>query len=222
MIWKFRQRLVGSLSGSDAIDANGYITINTRYDADAICRESVYKYLPKCIKLRDRGGNFDPNIDLYDLNVTFKPGDLALLMFDRDYWLNKPIEMEDEDYEKQSHENYTRIVEKCLELNYTPVLSTPLFEFWLLLHHKDDFGDITEYPMDLGGSRKKIQKLLRKLEGFVGDGKTLSDDRKKLYGNLYPDALEVSKRLVTDPKRLIYESGTNIGVILMRLTGEGH
>ena len=204
---------------SNAIDSSGYVTDKTRFDADAICREAVYNHLPKCIRLRDRNNYFDPNIDLLDIRKKFKQADNALLMFDRDFWEIKPVEMTDEDYEKQSPENYKLVIEKCLDLNYIPVLSTPLFEFW---HHAgNEKVDVGSYKMDLGSSRNKISNLLRKLEGYKGDGKELSDERKRFYGNRFLVALNASRGLATNPMDLIENSGTNIGIILTELIGCG-
>ena len=82
MIWKFRQLLVKSLIAErGATDDSGCITKQTRYDADGVCRTAVYNDLPKCIKLRYKKNDFDPNIDLLDRGPTFKSGDFALLMF---------------------------------------------------------------------------------------------------------------------------------------------
>ena len=216
-IWEFRQLLASSLIEADGTDDNGYVTLKTRYDADAICRDIVYNHLPKCIRLRDQNNNFDPNIDFRDSKPSFKTEDCALLMFDRDYWVDKPVEMSDEDYEKQSHENYRTILARCQELNYVPVLTTPLFEFWLLLHHGDGIVDLKKIKMDLHSSRNKIGNLLKKLEGYEDNGKSLTEERKRFYSRTFTVALDISKGLETDPMELIYKTGTNVGIVLMEL-----
>ena len=216
-IWSFRHKLVEAILDAGAVDSNGYVTKKTQEDADAACMGAIYGSLPRCIKLRNGVNGFYPGIVLCEKRRPFKSNDLALLMFDRDYWESPDENIPDEVISKQSHNSYLEIVKRCLDMNYTPVLSTPLFEFWLLMHHKDDIGDVKKYKMDLLSSRDKIERKLRDLEGYKDNGKRLSEERKRFYVKTFPEAVEVSKILETDPLELIFKSGTNVGVVLMGL-----
>lgn len=81
--------------------------------------------------------------------LVFNPQrDKLLFIFDRDYW-DPPTEtiLHSEKLRwKQSPEHYRELIEKCEELGITCVLSTPLFEYWLLMHHKDALTEISKIP----------------------------------------------------------------------------
>lgn len=77
---------------------------------------------------------------------TYAPYDRVFIVFDRDYSRNDPTSRTKEDYD-----NY---IGKCKEYGYDALVSTPMFEFWQLLHHKN--VDYSDYHYDLSLSEGKI------------------------------------------------------------------
>lgn len=60
----------------------------------------------------------------------------VFVVFDRDY-----------NEEHFNHVMYQECIRKCEELGYFPIVTSPKFELWLLMHHKDaDFAKPTFYP----------------------------------------------------------------------------
>ena len=128
-------------------------------------------------------------------------------VFDRDLDPNCP--------DIRTDEEYGRVLNMCQNLGFQPLVSTPMFEFWLLLHHES--VDVTAY----GPSLLYKNDILRDLESLEGGrSKGISQRRfDRFYLGTFPRAVDASRTppLTTDPRRLVDTPGTNVGVELESL-----
>ena len=133
--------------------------------------------------------------------------DRVFVVFDRDLGPNCP--------ELRTDEEYGRVLNMCQSLGFEPLVSTPMFEFWLLLHHEG--VDVTAY----GPSLLYKNDILRDLESLEGGrSKGISQRRfDRFYLGTFPRAVDASRTppLTTDPRRLVDTPGTNVGVELESL-----
>ena len=133
--------------------------------------------------------------------------DRVFVVFDRDLDPNCP--------ELRTDEEYGRVLNMCQNLGFEPLVSTPMFEFWLLLHHES--VDVTAY----GPSLLYKNDILRDLESLEGGrSKGISQRRfDRFYLGTFPRAVDASRAppLTTDPRRLVDTPGTNVGVELESL-----
>ena len=129
------------------------------------------------------------------------------VVFDRDLDPNCP--------ELRTDEEYGMVLNMCQSLGFEPLVSTPMFEFWLLLHHEG--VDVTAY----GPSLLYKNDILRDLESLEGGrSKGISQRRfDRFYLGTFPRAVDASRTppLTTDPRRLVDTPGTNVGVELESL-----
>ncbi len=142
--------------------------------------------------------------------------------------LDKVFVVFDRDREMYSHERtddeYRRLFGECGDLGYEILLSTPMFEFWLLLHHGGiDAGEFSPY---LDHKYEVLEALRdREMTGCsdwdrgVDGVKGISKERmSRFYGNRgFRTALEQSKRLPTDLEGLLNAVGSNVGIELEAL-----
>lgn len=140
--------------------------------------------------------------------------DRYFVVFDRDLDLNNPgIRTKNE---------YRRVFEECRKNGYEVLLSTPMFEFWLLLHHLDIPPGA--YPADLSQKDTILEELK-----FYEEDKCTDWSRKELeevkgisekrFSEFYnPDefknALTRSNILSVDIDELLEKAGSNVGVKL--------
>ena len=178
-----------------------------------ISRRSHLKHYSNCFEI-------DPS-DLRDPELsTTADIDRYFVVFDRDLDLTHP--------EKHTVEDYRDVFKECDKNGYEVLLSTPFFEFWLLLHHLEPKP--LEYMHDLSeketilGKLKDAEKdgcddwIVREIEGV----KRISQKRFDRYYNMkqFEIATSRSKKLETDLEELLYASGTNIGIKLETLLKE--
>lgn len=135
------------------------------------------------------------------------PYDRVFIVFDRDYSRNEP--------KLRTKKDYDSYIDKCKEYGYDALVSTPMFEFWLLIHHRNI--DYLDYDYDII-FKDKVEKTLEKLEGTYG--KRIPFERfKKYYLENFEFAVEASynKLLTTDLYKLENNIGSNVGVMLKSL-----
>lgn len=173
------------------------------------------------IEKSDLGVYFDPYcIDDLDLTcpkvVTFDPRiDRIFVVFDRD----------DDGSVERSDERYRMIFSKCYSSNppLEVLLSTPRFEFWLLLHHKN--VDVTQYG-STNNYGEEINRDLKRLDGIVKDDEFKFINQKrfdKFYANTFDFAVDRTindPHLFTEPELLLNNIGTNVGIKLRSLFDE--
>ena len=153
------------------------------------------------------------------------PDDLVFIVFDRDK----------DGTPGRSDEDYLRIKKRCDDLNYEILLTSPMFEMWLLFHHKDvDYSDY--YEADLSTYvRQKLAYDLEFKEGRTkltyyewidrgGNVKKMKKLDAQRYNNFYkdsfPDALSESLKRKIDFESLLDFPGSNVGIVLQRLVNE--
>ena len=135
--------------------------------------------------------------------------DRVFVVFDRDLDPNCP--------ELRTREEYHRVLDMCEDLGYVPVVSTPMFELWLLLHHED--ADVSGIGPTLL-YKDAIEDMLEDLELYAG--KRITRERfDRYYRDTFPLAVEASRRepLTTDLRSLENMTGTRVGVELADLAG---
>ena len=168
---------------------------------------------------------FDDDPDSYNPDTSeIRPRDLVFIVFDRDK----------DGSPGRSNDDYRKIKARCDRLHYEVLLSSPMFEMWLLFHHKDvDYDDY--YTADLDNFiRVKLANDIDLKEGknltypdWIYDpdvekkGKRLDEYRfNKFYKNSFADALIESMKRDTDFESLLDYPGSSVGIILQRLIDE--
>lgn len=206
---KIRDRVMDK---SDRFTNEGYVS---EYDvADELVREEISKndYLSEYL---NRFSIDYPDIRNPEPSTGFEI-DRYYVVFDRDKDAN--------DYSLRSDKEYREVLDRCRDLGYKVLLSTPLFEFWLLLHHKEILPG--SYPADLS-QKMTILEDLEESENQCNDWKntrldkvkSISKNRFNLYYNTsnFKKAVTRSKKLESDPYKLLDEIGSNVGLELESL-----
>lgn len=114
-----------------------------------------------------------------------KQRDRVFIVFDRDVDRNNPW--------NNSPKEYEDIVNRCNREGYDVLLSTPLFEFWLLLHH--DGVCIGDYSPESGCD---VSRDLKKRENANPDANYKRIDAKR-YETYYKDNFERALTASTGP-----------------------
>lgn len=122
----------------------------------------------------------------------------------------------------KTDEDYRKIISYCEQKGYEVLLSTPEFEFWLLLHHRT--AKLDEIKVAGSKVRDDITEQIKKLEHIPKfmSIKGMDIDRFEFYDKNFDYAL---KRSCTDPYRteprdLIISLGSNVGIVLKGLLDE--
>lgn len=206
-IWRLRSEIIRD-SGK-ALDAEGYVE---DYDEmDRIIRRHAEGRLDGWGDLL----SFDPGLRQPVSRTSFGDLDKVFVVFDRDREMYSS---------KRTDDEYRKLFGECRALGYDILLSTPMFEFWLLLHHEGvDAGDFSPY-LDY---KHEVLEALRDREAAgcrdwdlgVDGVKDISKERlSRFYGNRgFATALEQSKKLPTDPEGLLNAVGSNVGIELRAL-----
>lgn len=174
--------------------------------------------------------------DLYkDEDKTTLEEDRKFIIFDRDYDDFKESDEEKMIDLERTDEDYNEIIDFCSDKrrNYEVLMSTPFFEFWLLMHHSDANynginrssrrivnNQIIEKEKILENIKKKMPKIDEETlkRALKKELKDLSWDRfKNYYKDTFDYALEQSTKFATDPRDLITEIGSNVGIKLNSL-----
>ena len=193
---------LGSRSSEGIVGPDGLVADVDRMN-DLISRELDRRHVdhgPDAFDLHDytpHGRRYDPSRDR------------VFVVFDRDLDPNCP--------ELRTGEEYHRVLDRCLELGFVPVVSTPMFELWLLLHHED--ADVSGIGPTLL-YKDAIEDMLEDLE--LCAGKRITRERfDRYYRDTFPQAVEASRRepLTTDLRSLENTAGTRVGVELADLAG---
>ena len=147
------------------------------------------------------------NIDMmFQNSKEVGENDRIYVVMDRD-----PDNIRTDDY-------YMGIIDKCEKMGYELLLSTPDFEFWLLLHHIDmEIVDQWKYSPY---SKNLVADELNEKENRSYEQKPISEDRfKRYYKNTFEFALKntQSPKLTLDLRELITTAGSNVGVKLREL-----
>ncbi len=207
-IWRIRRRIIRD--SAPALDSDG--TYVEDFDA-----------MDRLIRDRTEGGLngmgdrlwFDPGLRQTSPRTSYGDLDRVFVVFDRDRVMYS-ADRTDGDYRK--------LFAECGALGYEILMSTPLFEFWLLLHHADI--DATWYSPFLDHKNEVLEALKSREEAHCHDWdggidcvKGISRERsRRFYGNGgFFTALEQSKRLPTDLEGLLDHVGTNVGIGLESL-----
>lgn len=155
----------------------------------------------------------DDCINRFGIQFTFSPEDK---LFDIEHadGTNSYYVMFDRDYhpELRTHEMYRECLDLCKEFGYNPLVSTPQFELWLLMHfYGADFGKpsfdrykqhvLNQLQMFDYYSRTKREKFMTK-ERFI-----------EYYKDNIGYAIETSKNklFTSNPALLMDHAGTNLG-----------
>ena len=193
---------LGSRSNAGIVGPDGLVADVDRFN-DLISRELERRHVdhgPDAFDLHGytpRGRRYDP------------ARDRVFVVFDRDLDPNCP--------ELRTGEEYHRVLDMCEDLGFTPVVSTPMFELWLLLHHED--ADVSGIGPTLL-YKDAIEDMLEGLE--LSTGKRITRERfDRYYRDTFPLAVEASRRkpLTTDLRSLENMAGTRVGVELADLVG---
>ena len=161
---------------------------------------------------------FDPlqkNPDKYHpkANGSTQP-DRVFIVFDRD----------DDGSKKRSDIFYKGVKSRCDGLGFEVLLTTPMFEMWLLMHHEgvecfryspkltDDTRVVMANHLDILEHRKKTypnDKYDKKI-------KPLKKIDKKRFNNYYRYTFDLAFNTsladgITDFEGLLYNSGSNVG-----------
>ena len=189
-------------SSEGIVGPDGLVADDGRMN-DLISRELDRRHVghgPDAFDLRGyvpRGRRYDPSVDR------------VFVVFDRDLDPNCP--------ELRTREEYHRVLDMCEDLGYVPVVSTPMFELWLLLHHEG--ADVSRIGPTLL-SKDAIEGMLEDLE--LCTGKRITRERfDRYYRDTFPLAVEASRRepLTTDLRSLENTVGTRVGIELADLAG---
>lgn len=158
------------------------------------------------------------NIDMrYPKTKTTFDCDRVLVLFDRDKDIYGDTTRTIKAYEK--------VLDTCKERGYVVLMSSPAFEFWLLLHHSelreerysgclcqndDVLDDLADYERDCGVWKEPYDKI-----------KSISESRFERYysGKNFDTAVMKSQHLFSDPRIVLKKelNGTNVGIELNKL-----
>ena len=122
--------------------------------------------------------------------------------------------MIDRDSLSHSEEEILKLIEDCKDNGYKCFISTPCFEFWLLLHvcdvkeeYKDKLGDILENRKVTSSHTFVSKELSQK----ANHGKTISEKAfKENYLDNIDIAIERAKQFEQTERGLINKLGSNI------------
>ncbi len=116
-----------------------------------------------------------------------------------------------------NHEMYCECVDRCKDLSYTPLVSSPKFELWMLMHHKDaDFQKPSFYPSYGHYISSELVKCgdLDAIPGSPSE-KFISRERFEThYKHGISTAIRTSKDVSlfeTGPEKLMDHAGTDLG-----------
>ena len=156
----------------------------------------------------------------------YSEGDIFVVVHDRDY---------DEDFFPD--EKYQSALKEAAEKDIKLAISTPMFEYWLLLHHEETY----DIPFDKSKESKfKVQGILDCLEGrrskddfdkdwkqkhapadknaLKTEQKNIGDERfDKYYLEGFQRAIDRSLEGVTDNELLMNQGGTSLGLIFKKM-----
>lgn len=128
----------------------------------------------------------------------------------------------DRDYSEQyfNHQMYSDCIDKCDELGYAPVVSSPKFELWMLMHHKSpNFGKPSFYP-SYGSHISSELVVCGDLSAIPGCPQEKYIDQERFddfYRDGILDAIERSKDtslFCTGPRTLMDHPGTDMGLLI--------
>lgn len=121
----------------------------------------------------------------------------------------------DRDYHNHSEEQIKRCIEHCEDKNFRLLLSTPCFEFWLLLHLQDVNMIRQINNKDLFENRhisKQHTIVSKRVSDIAGHNKSISEQIfKSYYLKNIKKAIINSKEFATNTLQLLNSAGTNIG-----------
>ncbi len=158
------------------------------------------KLAADCVERFGIGFTFSPEDKLFE-NDHIDGSNSFYIMFDRDYHS-----------ELRTHEMYRECLDLCDEFGYKPLVSTPQFELWMLMHMCGaDFGNPSF-------DRYK-QHVLDQLQMFDYYSRTSREKfmTRERFNEYYKDnigyAIEMSKNslFTSDPVLLMDHAGTNLG-----------
>ena len=194
-------------------------TESTDYDKEAVL-DAIISHVERDCDYNQKYHNALRYNDVYiDKQKSSANTDRKFIIFDRDYdnfWTKE----QKEKYQR-TDKDYEEIISFCSDSsrNYEVLLSTPCFEFWLLMHHEN-----ANYKGIDRTTREIVYERLGKLEGFdYRDEKALKNIDKRYkdnYKDTFDYAVEQSKTFATDPRVLIKEIGSNVGIKLKSLLDE--
>ena len=199
---------------SDLINTyNNYESIHDGLvDEETDLHRRISEYLSDLYGLKYKMGDTD------SFTCTKRPKDdsqKVMVIFDRDY---------STDY--FDHEKYKKCIHKCEEEGYTPIVSSPKFELWMLMHMKDaNFGKPSFYP---SYGRYVSNELVRcgDVSAIPGseDEKFISQERfdKHYIGGimLAIERSNDSTLFQITPKDLMDHAGTNVGNFIKAIISE--
>lgn len=132
------------------------------------------------------------------------------VMFDRDY-----------DEERRNQSEYIRVIDEISKKMFKPLITTPQFELWLLMHFEDASFNGIRYNTYSGSI---LSRLAEKDIYEHGEGK--KKIKKERFDAFYRDSIQTAiatsldpDRFSTDPIELENKVGTNLGLFIRDVLG---
>lgn len=174
---------------------------------DAVLQKYSYEFVKQYLN-----GELERDKDVEEFEFLLGEAgiDLAYNLFLRDYKGNDDVFgiVIDRDYKNHSVEQMKRIIDECKNKNYWCFISTPLFEFWLLLHLVDVKREYSNNLRDIMLNAKVSDKhtyTSKLVSEIAGHAKGISDAVfKKFYLNKVDYAIsQANSNFATDLDDLI-------------------
>lgn len=165
--------------------------------------ESVFMHLFKNEVFKDLSIHFKEYFEAQD--VTYNPRiDSINMIIDRDS-------------ESFSESQYDKVVEFCEKNNVDLYVSNPCFELWLYMHfdeyEKENKSDLLKNKKLSKHGKRYIEKKLNNICGYKKNYLPFG----KLEQGVFK-AIEREKRLTEDIYKIKNELGTNVGILVEKLT----
>ena len=132
------------------------------------------------------------------------------IMFDRDY-----------DEERRNRDEYIKVINELTKKLFKPLVTTPQFELWLLMHFEDASFDGIKYNTYSGSIVSRLAE--RDTYEYGENKKRIKEDR---FDAFYRDSIQTaidtsldSERFSTEPIDLESKVGTNLGLFIRDVLG---
>jgi len=129
----------------------------------------------------------------------------------------------DRDRSNRGADKIDEFIRRCRGSGYKPYISNPCFELWFLMHFDSydsiDPKQLLTNPM-VGSKRFTEDQLDMILKEEVGHGYNKTRFDCITFIERTENAIDRSKTACTDPRKLKYELGTNVGVLLENMRGK--
>ncbi len=187
------------------IDVLNYFSINLGLQPDSIITNVSTAISEIANHLKQKVNLYD-NIDRIQTYVENQQ-----IVFNKE--IDKVCLIVDRDFRNFKENQYEYVVSKCKELNYKLYVSTPCFEFWLLLHSPE----VKTIDKEKLLKNRKITSKKRFTEvelSKIFNGYKKNDIKFNKFKPNIPLAISQGKDFCHDIDNLKTKLGTNIGLLL--------